>query len=97
MGIIGIATAVAAYRKAGMDEAQVLANTALHLVEPLNRRLTKLEAEIETLREENRVLRLQIHELQVENRLLRDGVKRLAAQVESLGHKPVWRPEDDLK
>lgn len=91
----GLATGLGALWRARGDQAAALTEVALNLVKPLQTRIDSLEAEVRLLRTENAQLREEIHTLRIENHILRDGVRRLAAQIQSLGHTPVWTPEDE--
>ncbi len=40
-------------------------------------------------------LAAEIAELKKENAVLRDGINRLLGQLMSMGHEPVWKPEEE--
>lgn len=79
-GLAALIAAVLGYRKGKTDANAVMVKTALSLVEPLEKRIAVLEAQVSVLRQENEELR--------------EGVRVLCDQIRALGHEPRWRPRN---
>ncbi len=78
--------------KAKADAANVITDTALSLIKPLEDRVDDQEADIKELRIENLILHNRVKELEKENKELRDF------QIENLLlHKRVEELEKELK
>jgi peptidoglycan hydrolase CwlO-like protein len=86
-GVVGLAVAIAnnhfGRRKSNADAAGAITSAATALVEPLEKRVTKVENEnielkkqVKALQAENETLRGQVMHLQTENETLRGQIQR---------------------
>lgn len=80
--------------KTRAEAADVITDSSLKIVKRMERRVCELEVDMEQQRANSAAQAIQIVNL---NRLvddLRRGANRVIGQLVSLGHEPVWRPEE---
>ena len=97
-GLVGIYLAVSTRRKNEGDAALSITKATQALLKPLNDKIAKQDEEIAGLRfqieQQVLLLRQTGEELsEVRQRVVEQGkgIDLLTAQIESLGHKPVWK------
>lgn len=78
--------------KAKMEVAQIVTDSALKLVKPLEERIVVLEESLKILQEDNKKLEDEVEKLKQENAELWEGVAILINQIHKIGETPIWRP-----
>lgn len=71
-------------RKLGADAAQVVSQSAIGLLDPMNRQIDALEARLTVCNEQIDALRSKVHEVNLENDTLRATNRELQYQVREL-------------
>lgn len=93
IAVVGAATGLLAWRtSSAKDISEALQNAVATCKD--------LQVQMDEEREKRRMqgiklieLAAEIAELKKENAILRDGINRLLGQLMSMGHDPVWKPE----
>ena len=90
--IPGIYAILAGRSKVKAEASQIVSDTAMRLIAPLQERIDRLERQVVKLEAQNDELEAQVHEFKELIRTLWAGVLILSRQLESRGSPPAWDP-----